>query len=51
MPEPWPQDAESAVTLLSLIVRQIDRRSEKEHQELLADFLFASWPSFKAQDQ
>lgn len=53
MPEPWQTDAESAVALLwvLLLVRQIDRRTDRDQRELLADFQFAAWPSFKARDQ
>jgi hypothetical protein len=51
MPEPWPADSESAASLLWVLVREIDRRTERDQKELLATFLFAAWPSFEAQDQ
>jgi hypothetical protein len=49
MPPPWPADAESSAELLSILIREIDRRTEEDDEDLLGDFLFTAWPSAGAQ--
>jgi hypothetical protein len=36
---------------LALIVRQIDRRSRRETEDLLAQLMWFAWPSVWSQDQ
>ena len=46
---PWPD--ENPPTLVARVVRDIDSRSQAEHDVLLADLLCAAWPAARAQMQ
>jgi hypothetical protein len=51
MSDPWPTNAAAAAALLALVIRDIDRRGDDEHDDLLADFLCTAWPTKWAQRQ
>jgi hypothetical protein len=51
MPGPWPTDDASAAAVLATVVRDIDGRSDEDHDALLADFLCTGWPTHWAQRQ
>jgi hypothetical protein len=51
MPDPWPTDAAIAPAILAGLVRDIDARSEQEHEVVMAEFMVTAWPSRWARTQ
>jgi hypothetical protein len=51
MSEPWPTDATAAAALLAAVLRETDRRSDRDEDALLAEFLCAAWPTHWSQRQ
>jgi hypothetical protein len=50
MHEPWPTDAAAAAALLALL-RELDARTDRDDEALLAEFLCKAWPTHWAQRQ
>lgn len=50
MPDPWPTDAAAAAALLALL-RDLDARTDRDDEALLAELLCAAWPTHWAQRQ